>query len=88
MNFGSFKKIADTSNTSICLALLVLVFICLLSKFVLDKYYDDNKDENWKNNAYAFIIGILFAVLSLIGYKQVNSSNNNEILTDPFSHRN
>jgi len=84
MNFGSIKRYVDTSNTSLAVSIVVFVFICLVAKYALDKY-NDIKEDSMKNNIYALFIGVFFAMLSLLGYKQVGYSRNGDILNEPFN---
>ncbi len=77
----------DTSNTSIVISFVIFAIFTIASKYLIDKYTDEDEDDRgWLSIFISPIIGFNFAILSMYTYKHL-SSGGDDILTEPFNSK-
>ena len=79
----------DISTKSLVIAGVVFIIVILLSKYILESYSDpEEKRSVYTTLFYSAIIGIIFAIMSLVLFKQFSKFGTGDIMTDPFPTRN
>jgi uncharacterized protein YacL len=87
---SSLTNYVDTSTKSLAIAGVVFLIVVIIAKYALDSYsYGPDVKEEEKRSVYltmlyAVIIGLIFALLSLVLFKQFCKFGTCDILTEPF----
>jgi len=74
----------DISTRSLAISGVVFFIVFILSKYLFDKYDSDVEDEKrsiYITLLYSVVIGLIFAVLSLVLFKQLCKFGTCDILT-------
>jgi FtsH-binding integral membrane protein len=78
----------DVSTKSLAIASIVFLIVVFAAKYILDMYSRDTKEEDKRSiyltMTYCILIGLVFAGLTLVAYKQFCKFGACDILTDPF----
>jgi FtsH-binding integral membrane protein len=78
----------DVSTKSLVIAVVVFLIVTVITKYGLDSYSLDVKEEEKRSfyitMIYSIIVGLLFGLLSLVLFKQFCKFGTCDILTDPF----
>lgn len=85
---SSLNNYVDTSIKSLAIAGVVFIIALAVSKYMFDIYNADTKEEDKRSTyltlLYCVLIGLIFALLTLVLCKQFYNFENSGILTDPF----
>ena len=87
---SSVTNYVDVSTKSLAIAGGVFLVVLILSKFLLDSYSyradvkEEDKRSVYITMFYSVIIGLVFALLSLVLFKQFCKFGTCDILTEPF----
>ena len=77
-------NLIDTSNVSLAVGLAVFVLVTFVAKYLLDSYDTDSERDYYLTLVYSLVIGLLFAIVSLVAFKQIKTYDRGDILIAPF----
>ncbi len=82
----------DISAKSLTIAGVVFLLVVFTAKYILDSYNSNAEEEKRRSIyitlLYSVVIGLIFALLSLLLFKQFCKFGTCDILTEPFPKSN
>ncbi len=78
----------DISKKSLIVAGIIFLIVTMVSKYLLETYNPTEEKNNYLTILYSICIALIFAVLSLVLFKQFYKFGASDISTEPFPHHN
>lgn len=88
---SAITNYVEISTKSLAVAGIVFLIVSVIAKYLLELYNVNLKDEDKRSSyitiLYSVVIGLIFALLSLVLFKQFCKFGTCDILTTPFPNK-